>query len=318
MPSMKDFLRILLISVFFVSCVSKSKFENGKYTEKIDNLNINFTVKGKGPIMLVGHPSSGKIGYELTLKPLEEKFTMVYYDSRGTGKSETPTKIEYYKPEFSVKEIELLREKLNTKKIWLFGHSDQSAIALQYAVEYPKNVAGIILSGTSLVGTQNESIERRKISEQKRIKESQWFAKVIEDWDYMIANNTNFDKNGNDISTAKTKWWTYNEDTSQKVIPIVKEITKAGRRKPINGEYYQETPEERKKYLEIQKKIRNLNTKILIINGKYDTNNPQEFAEELHFWLPNSKLVIIEKSGHFPWIEQPTETFKEIEKWLRE
>jgi len=315
---MKEILKILIISVFLFSCVSNSKIENGNYYEKIDELNINYVVRGKGPIMLVGHPSSGKIGYELTLKPLEDKFTMVYYDSRGTGKSEIPTKLEYYKPEYSVKEIELLRQKLNSKKIWLFGHSDQSAIALQYAVEYPKNVAGIILSGTSLIGNQNESIERRKISEDKRISESKWFAKVIEDWDYMNANNTNFDKNGNDISTSKTKWWSYNEETAQKVIPIVKEIAKAGRRKPIGNEYYLETPKEREKYLEIQKKFKNLNTKILIINGKYDTNNPPEFAEELHFRLHNSKLVLIDKAGHFPWIEQPTLTFKEIEKWIRE
>lgn len=315
---MNEIFRIFIILTFLISCASNSKIENRNYTEKIDNLNINFTVRGKGPIMLIGHPSSGKIGYEMSLKPLEEKFTMVYYDSRGTGKSETPKKLEDYSAENSVREIELLREKLGAKKIWLFGHSDQSAIALQYAVEYPKNVSGIILSGTSNVGSQNESIERRKLSENKRIKESKWFAKVIEDWDYMVANNTTFDKNGNDISTAKTKWWTYDEETAQKVIPIVKEITKAGRRKPIGNNYYQETPEERQKYLEIQKKFKDLKTKILIINGKYDTNNLPEFATELHFRLPNSKLVIIDKSGHFPWIEQSEQTFNEINKWLRE
>ena len=315
---MKEIFRIFIFLTFLISCTSNFKIENGNYTEKIDNLNINFTVRGKGPIMLVGHPGSGKTGYEMTLKPLEEKFTMVYYDSRGTGKSETPKKLEDYSAENSVKEIELLREKLDAKKIWLFGHSDQSAIALQYAVEYPKNVSGLILSGTSYVGSQNESIERRRLAENKRIKESKWFAQVIEDWDYMIANNTTFDKNGNDISEAKTKWWTYDEETAQKVIPIVKEITKAGRRKPIANNYYQETPEERQKYLDIQKKFQDLKTKNIIINGKYDTNNLPEFATELHFRLPNSKLVIIDKSGHFPWIEQSEQTFNEIYKWLRE
>lgn len=318
MSSMKQMFRILIILLLLISCISNSKIENGNYVEKIDGLNINYVVRGKGPIMLVGHPSSGKIGYELTLKQLEDKFTMVYYDSRGTGKSDAPTKIEFYKPEYSVKEIELIRQKIGAKEIWLFGHSDQSAIAFEYAIKYPKHLAGLILSGTSLVGTQSESIERRRNSENKRIAESKWFAKVIKDWDYMTSNNTTFDKNGNDISTAKIKWWTYNEETAQKVIPITKEITKAGRRKPINNEYYQETPEERNKYLKIQKQIRNLNTRILIINGKYDTNNPEEFAKELHFWLPNSKLVVIDKAGHFPWVEQPDETFKEIKKWLEE
>lgn len=315
---MKQILRILIILVFLISCVSNPKLEIGNHIENIDGLNINYEVRGKGPIMMVGHPSSGKIGYQLTLEPLEEKFTMVYYDSRGTGKSEAPSKVEYYKPEFSVKEIELLRQRIGADKIWLFGHSDQSAIALQYAVEHPKNVTGLILSGTSLVGTQNESIERRKNSENSRIAESGWFAKVIEDLEYMEANNKTIDKHGQDISTAKTKWWTYNEETAQKVIPIVTAITKAGRRKPIGNEYYKETNDEREKYLEIQEKFSSIKAIVLIINGKYDTNNPQQFAEKLHFRLPNSKLVIINKAGHFPWIEQPAETFKAINKWLLE
>lgn len=316
--SMKNFFRILFISFFLISCSLNSKIEKGTFTEKIDGLNIDFSVKGKGAIMLVGHPNSGKIGYEMTLKPLEEKFTMVYYDSRGTANSEAPKKIEDYSPKNSVKEIDLLRQKIGADKIWLFGHSDQSAIALQYAVQHPKNVLGIILSGTSFVGNQNESIERRRISENKRINESKWFAQVIEDWDYMIVNKSNIDKDGKDISDSPIKWWTYNEETAQKVIPIVKEISKAGRRKPIGNEFYQEMPEERYKYLEIQKKFKKLKTKILIINGKFDTNNPPEYAQELHRNLPNSKLIFIDKAGHFPWIERSKETFEAINKWLNE
>ena len=73
-----------------------------------------------------------------------------------------------------------------------------------------------------------------------------------------------------------------------------------------------------RQHLEFQKKFKDLKTKILIINGKYDTNNLPEFATELHFRLPNSKLVIIDKAGHFPWIEQREQTFNEINKWLRE
>ncbi len=55
----------------------------------------------------------------------------------------------------------------------------------------------------------------------------------------------------------------------------------------------------------------------MIINGKYDTNNPPKYAKELHTNLPKSTLVIIDKAGHFsPWIEQREVTFEEIDKWL--
>ena len=65
-----------------------------------------------------------------------------------------------------------------------------------------------------------------------------------------------------------------------------------------------------------QKQFSKIKTKTLIINGKYDTNNTPKYAEKLSHILPNSKLVLIDKAGHFPWIENSDETFKQINIWL--
>ncbi|MEN2436844.1 alpha/beta hydrolase [Weeksellaceae bacterium A-14] len=305
---------LLLTFSNIVSCQSKTK--DGNYYEKVGGLKLNYTIKGKGPIMIVGHLSSGKIGYELTLKPLEKFFTMVYYEPRGTGKSETPKTIEEYNQDFIVQEIEDLRKNLKADKIFIFGHSDQSSIALEYALKFPQNTYGLILTGTSLVGTQQETFNRRKKSEIQRAKESKWFSQVIKDWDFMIENKTQKNEIGEDISDAPIKWWCYNEESSKKVIPIVKEISKSGRRRPIKEVYAVETETERRKYLDYQKLFPSIKTSILIINGKFDTNNPPKYAEKLHKVLPNSKFVLIDKAGHFPWIENSEKTFREIENWI--
>ena len=302
----------------FISCNVKTKIENGNYCEKIDGIYLNYTIKGNGPFMFVGHPNSGKIGYEMTLKPLEKKFTMVYYDPRGTGKSEAPQKLEDYNSDQLSNELDLSRKKVGADKIWLFGHSDQSAVALQYAVEHPENVSGLILTGTSFIGDIDETIKRRKDSEIKRKSESKWFSQVVDDWEYMYVNKTDTDKSGRNLADSPIKWWAYDEESSQKVIPIVKVISEAGRRKPLAGKHYVETRYHRQKYLELQKNFKNLKVKTLIINGKFDTNNAPEFAEELQRNLRRSKLVLLDKSGHFPWIEQPEKTFEEIFKWLAE
>jgi pimeloyl-ACP methyl ester carboxylesterase len=39
-------------------------------------------------------------------------------------------------------------------------------------------------------------------------------------------------------------------------------------------------------------------------------------AQRLHLGLPNSKLLVIEKAGHFPWIEQPDEFFFWVRRFL--
>ncbi len=291
----------LSLLLCFVNCKS---IKNEDHYEEIGNLKLNYSIRGNGPIMIVGHANSGKIGYQLTLKALDSKFTMVYYEPRGTGKSETPKTINEYNPNYIVDEINDLRKHLKVDKIWIFGHSDQSAIALDYALKYPNHLDGLILTGTSLIGDQQESIRRRKETEEQRSLESEWFRNILQDIDQNISNST-------------IKWWCYNEKTSNKVIPIVNEISKQGRRKPINGIYWSESEYIRNNYLKSQTQFEIIKTKTLIINGKYDTNNPPIYVELLHKRLPNSTLIIIDNSGHFPWIENSKTTFSEINNWLK-
>ncbi|AZB30108.1 alpha/beta fold hydrolase [Chryseobacterium balustinum] len=207
---------LLAFYTLFIIFTHAQQLKNGNFTETIDGISINYTIKGNGPVMFVGHPNSGKIGYELTLQPLEEQFTMVYYDSRGTGKSAVPKKIEDYNLEKSVVEIEELRKKLNIDKIWFFAHSDQSGIAMLYSLEHPNHVEGMILTGTSLIASPEDIYSRKKESENKRIKESEWFSQILKDWDYMYTNKTEKAPDGRDLSEAPLKWWCYDEESSKK------------------------------------------------------------------------------------------------------
>jgi proline iminopeptidase len=306
-----------IVIMSFCCAAYAQRIKNGDYFEKVGELRLYYCVRGNGPVMIVGHPTSGKIGYQLSLKLLEQFFTMVYYDPRGTGKSETPMKLESYEQEQLVFEMENLRCKLKQDKIWIFGHSDQSAIGLLYALHYPSHTAGLILSGTSLLGTQQESNERRKETENIRRSESHWFAEIVRQWDYMLLHHTATDSAGNDLSDVPLKWWCYNEESAQKVVAITKEVSKAGRRKPIDGQVYMETNADRQWYLDQQNRFPGIKTNILIINGKYDTNNPREYTRQLHDVLPNSQWVEIDSSGHFPWIENAHKTFEEVGKWLK-
>lgn len=303
-----------LLCIFNTSLIAKSQNDS---LIIVDGLYINISIKGSGPKMLVGHPYSGKIGYELTLKPLEKYFTMIYYDPRGTGQSAAPKTNEDYSNPKMVEEIEALRKLLGKEPIWIFAHSDQSAIALCYALSYPECVAGMILSGTSKIGTISEQQLKRKHHEDQRAKESNWFANNLKDWDYMIQHQTSISADGRDISRAPIKWWTYNEGSAQKVIAIVDKIDQAGRRKPINGEVYKPLSSERQVYLAQQQRFSKINCPILILNGQYDTNNHPDDAMALHQLLPNSQLKIIEKAGHFPWVENEVASFASIEEWLK-
>jgi pimeloyl-ACP methyl ester carboxylesterase len=54
---------------------------------------------------------------------------------------------------------------------------------------------------------------------------------------------------------------------------------------------------------------------VLIIHGRQD---PLPAGEELHAAIPGSKLIWIEKAGHFSWIEQPAAFRQALEPFLAE
>ena len=298
------FIFPLIYSLFTcISCSGTHQLGNGEFEIELDGITIHYMVRGKGPAMIVGHPNSGKIGYELTLKPLENQFTMVYYDPRGTGKSAAPKTLDGYNYEHLVKEIDLLRIHLGLHSIWLFGHSDQSEIALQYAIDYPDKISGLILSGTHFVAT-NEIERQEKQDFEKQRKKQAWFSKVVDDWEYKIKYQTNTDSLGRDLTYAPLMWWCYDSTSAAKVIPIYDIITKTGRRKAIDGQFPFLSQAERTKLVNrtrsYQSGYSEINTNVLILQGSFDTNNPPELVEKLHQEITPSELVFIEKSGHFP------------------
>jgi proline iminopeptidase len=291
----------------------------GDFSAHIDSLNIHYTIKGSGPALFVGHLNSGKIGYERTLTALEDRFTMVYYDSRGTGKSEAPNKIDAYQYSHLVNEIELLRQHLELPEIWIFGHSDQSEIAMEYAIDHPNHIDGLILSGTHFV-EENKKELLEKISFENERRRDPWFDQVVKDWEYRIDFQTLTDSLGRDLTYAPLKWWCFDSESALKVIPIYDLISQTGRRKAINGRSPFSTSEERQQLHEriysYQERYNEIQCPTLIIQGAYDTNNPPKLVKKLQKKLSNSTLVMIPRSGHFPWIEQPESSFKAIFNWL--
>jgi 3-oxoadipate enol-lactonase len=112
---------------------------------------INHEVRGNGPplIFLAG------LGLDLTVwNPLaallEDRFTCLLVDNRGSGKSDTPGG-PYTIEEMAADTIGLARS-LHVDRFTVVGHSMGGLIALQLAANFPKAVSGLILLSTARGG----------------------------------------------------------------------------------------------------------------------------------------------------------------------
>ena len=122
--------------------------ETGK-TVEVNGVKLWYRMAGEGPMLVMQAPGWGIQAslYENTMKALEEDFTVLYYDTRGVGRSQKFESPEEINVGNMVEDLEALRKELNLPKFVLMGHSDGSYIALNYALKYQEHLSHLILVG---------------------------------------------------------------------------------------------------------------------------------------------------------------------------
>ena len=104
-------------------------------------------------ILLHGGPGMSETGFFRHFNAqLEETFTVVYWDQRGTGKSFHPgiprssMTLERFISDLD-ELVDLVRERLGAATVALFGHSWGSLLGVLYAARFPEKVAAYAGSG---------------------------------------------------------------------------------------------------------------------------------------------------------------------------
>lgn len=146
-------LFIVLSQIFF----GQKKAENLKsaqefFTVTSDSTKLFTKISGNGDLCIYVHggPGMWSDSFEnLKGKNLESRLKMVYYDQRGSGRSFAATNNDYSVNRM-VEDIEDIRKKLGSPKVYLMSHSFGGIIATSYAAKYGQNLKGLILVNSTL------------------------------------------------------------------------------------------------------------------------------------------------------------------------
>lgn len=280
-----------------------SSISNGEFTEEINGLTLWYKASGNGPICILPTPGWGPSSelYYLKLKPLESMFTMIYLDTRGSGRSERPDLHAYSMLDFAA-DIEGLRKHLGAESVWLMGHSDGGIIALNYASEHGDRVAGMILVDAPS-GNTSKSNDRIRRMELRR--NEPWFDSAFAAFRRVPATQSEFETNMRSILPfffASIENVEKNRDTFEKT--GFSFDAQRGRGQSDHSSV------DLTAFLPVMK------IPTLLVVGSDDFICPPPAAEFFHREIVNSKLLVIENAGHFPWLEQPEQFFGGIQAFL--
>jgi proline iminopeptidase len=274
----------------------KAALENGEFTAKLNGLKLWYRVSGQGPVCLMPTPGWGPSSdlYFRTLKPLEKSFTIVYFDTRGTGRSDRPKAATEYTWVHLVADLDALRAHLKQDRVWMMGHSEGGMQIMHYACRYPDRVRGLILLATmAVMRPADPSIIARAM----RRKDEPWFPEV------MKAYQVGLPKTDEEMAVQQ-----------KKLLPIlwadparIEKHQEHFAATSMSIEARRGTEASRSQGFDLTAELRRVRAPALIVAGDKDILCPPAAARQIHLSLPNSKLLLMEDCGHFPWLEQAAE-----------
>lgn len=266
--------------------------------------NIHLKTFGEGdPILIInGGPGLNSEGFEPLAKILAKTHKTIVYDQRGTGKSNL-SKVDSTTVtiDLMVDDIETIRKHLGIKKWVVLGHSFGGMLASYYASKFPQNIKGLILSSSGGIDMGLFSVIdiTAKLTETEKDSLSYWTKQVFKgDSSYHAKYHK-----------AKFLAPAYLYDKSH-VPTVAHRLTQANF--VINRLVFKNMSAIG---FDCSEGLKKLDAPVLIIQGKQDIV-AKSIAQKAHKAIKNSTMILLDKCGHYGWLDQPANYFKAINKYL--
>lgn len=300
----------LLVLPLFISCnrpEPQSYIQTDDGFKSINGTEIYYKRMGQGePIVIVHGGPVLEHGYLVPyLKPLANNFELIFFDQRLSGRSSANVDSSDVRLEKFIDDIEELRKALKLDKIHLMAHSWGGLLAMSYALKYPSNLNSLELlnsmPASSDLWSEEEQILAQNISKEDSTKRQDLInsdlfkndkPKAIEELLRLSFRNQFYNP-----SLADSLDFFIPDDysiRSQRFGNIMVDIAN----------------------YDLHPRLSSLRIPTLLIYGEIEPAVSLSGAK-LDNTVPNSKLIVFKKSGHFPFVEQQDQFIKEVQAFLK-
>lgn len=233
------------------------------------------------------------------LQNLAPYATIWFYDARGHGLSEQNPPNEAYTMQQLVDDVDGFVKAVHLDNYSVFGHSFGGMVALKYATTKHPGLQRLILSDTS---ASLDYINRFQDSLKRVMPTSQFdaYEKIQSD----TAKPA--DQRLREALRLVYPFYWYNPPKDEyldlDIGAMNLNATASDQIWSSDGQSY-----------DVRKDLPNISVPVLVFYGRYDVVYSYEDAKEIADNVPNGRLVVLERSGHYPFYEE-NHTFTQ---WIR-
>jgi proline iminopeptidase len=263
---------------------------------------------GRDTVVVVhGGPGFTMDYFVADLAPMAKRHTLLFYDQRGTGRSSLVADSAALDAQRFVDDLEAVRAHFRLGRPTILGHSWGAAVAALHALRFPDHagqliiVAGVPTTKEQLLADFERLEARRDSVTNRQMRE--WMAARLADPGDAAACHAYY-----------TLWFR----------PFFADSTDLSRSK---GDFCAGTPESRRNKIagvdrftmaslgdwDWRPALRAVTARTLIVRGTADVlSGEQDWLAS----LPNARLLLLERTGHFPYLEAPDRFYPAIDAFL--
>jgi pimeloyl-ACP methyl ester carboxylesterase len=265
----------------------------------IDGMQVHYRDEGNGfPIVLIHGTAASLHTWDAWTKQLIKKYRVIRVDIPAFGLT-GPNKNADYSIQSYTQFLSQFLSKIKVDKFHLVGNSLGGNIAWNYTAEHPEKVAKLILIDASGLPTNKPQPAIFKMAK----------IPVLNSLFLYVTPKFIIRKNMEDVYADKLKV------TDALITRYHKMSLRTGNRKAFIDRAKTDFNLGEKVNLA---KLKSVKTRTLLIWGAKDTWIPLGNGKRMDSMLANSKLVILENSGHVPMEENPEESFEILNAFLNE
>lgn len=262
---------------------------------------LSYEVHGEGPDCLVLHGGPGmSCALWPALRPLSRQARLILYDHRGHGMSKGM--VPRRRPlETLADDAAALIAELGLRRPAVLGHSNGGFVALLLALRHPRLIGKLVL-----VNSAASAAFRPVSRENARQRATPRIRRVLRTlWDHSLRDEAAF-----------AHAWVA-------VQPLYFHRPTAGRIGAVTAPLrYRLEPRWRifASYdgYDVRDRLVSIRVPTLVVVGAHDWITPPQFAAELAKGIPDARLVVLARSGHNPFVEEPRRFTRAVSTFLLE
>lgn len=292
-----------LIFAGLISCQKQgSEIKNEEGFQVINGSEVYYKIIGSGPPMIVIH--GGPVLDHSYLLPhfeaLAQDHQLIFYDQRACGKSSVEVDSATMSIAGFTDDIEQLRQALHLEKVDLLGHSWGGLLAMHYALKYPAHLNHLILSNAMPASTEVWQQEEARLATRITAEDSLKRVGIMSSPEMQQGSAKAIKK----LMLLSFKPQFHNKALLDSLNLYIPDdfMARSAKFSYLGKDLTQ---------FDLYDDLKKVNVPTLIIYGS-DEPAATLSGKRLQETISGSRLVIIEESGHFPFVEQPDKYFKAI------